>query len=92
MLPLAPKVELLVDELATNAVRHSGDGGFLVELDADHRLIVVVCDSSSTAPILVDAAPTDTGGRGSGIVDSISERWGVELHQDGKCLWFELEE
>ena len=88
--PLAPTVELLVSELATNAVRYSAEGGFLIELDTDHRLIVAVCDSSSTPPAVVEAAPTDTGGRGLALVSTLADRWGVELHPDGKCLWFEL--
>jgi len=90
--PLAPTVELLVSELATNAVRHADGKRFSVEFDVDGLLLVAVCDSSPRSPTRRRAAVRDEGGRGLAIVDALSDRWGAEVHLGGKCVWFQLEE
>ena len=90
--PLAATVELLVSELATNAVRYAHGKRFSVELDADGLLLIAVCDSSTDAPLPRRAAPSDEGGRGLAIVAELSDRWGAEVHHKGKCVWFQLEE
>jgi anti-sigma regulatory factor (Ser/Thr protein kinase) len=38
------------------------------------------------------AASADEGGRGLAIVNQLADQWGVELRQNGKCLWFQLED
>ena len=90
--PLAATVELLVSELATNAVRYAHGGRFSVEFDADGLLLVAVCDTNTTAPMPRRSAPNDEDGRGLTIVGALSDRWGAEVHRDGKCVWFQLEE
>ena len=90
--PLAPTVELLVSELATNAVRHANGARFSVELDVDGLLLVAVCDASTRTPTPRRAAVRDEGGRGLAIVDALSDRWGAEVHLGGKCVWFQLED
>jgi anti-sigma regulatory factor (Ser/Thr protein kinase) len=89
--PLAHTVELLVSELATNAVRYSEGEQFLVHFDADARVVVAVCDTNPGAPIRRQPDPTQSGGRGLQIVAALADRWGVELRGDGKCLWFQLD-
>lgn len=90
--PLAPTVELLVSELATNAVRYAGGKRFSVEFDADGLLLIAVCDANTSKPAQGQAAATDERGRGLAIVDALSDRWGAEVHHGGKCVWFQLEE
>jgi anti-sigma regulatory factor (Ser/Thr protein kinase) len=90
--PLAPTVELLVSELATNAVRYARGRRFSVEFDVDGLVLVAVCDANSTSPAPRRAAVNDEGGRGLAIVDALSDRWGAEVHLDGKCVWFQLED
>ena len=90
--PLAPTVELLVSELATNAVRYADGDHFMVEFDANSHVIVAVCDASPTVPQTRNPSSGEIRGRGLAIVDSLSDRWGAELHRDGKCLWFQLDD
>lgn len=88
--PMTPTLQLLVSELATNAIRHAGGDRFLVEFDANGHVLVAVCDANPTEPTPRDAQPTDLGGRGLAIVEGLSERWGAQIHRDGKCVWFQL--
>jgi anti-sigma regulatory factor (Ser/Thr protein kinase) len=90
--PLAPTVELLVSELATNAVRYGKGQRFSVEFDADGLLLVAVCDATTARPTPRRAADREEGGRGLAIVDALSDRWGAEVHLGGKCVWFQLED
>jgi anti-sigma regulatory factor (Ser/Thr protein kinase) len=90
--PLASTVELLVSELATNAVRYAQGKRFSVEFDVDGLLLIAVCDSSPEAPTPRRAASSEEGGRGLAIVAALSDRWGAEVHHEGKCVWFQLEE
>jgi anti-sigma regulatory factor (Ser/Thr protein kinase) len=87
---MAPTLELLVSELATNAIRHAGGDRFSVEFDANGHVLVAVCDANTTEPTPRDAAPTDLGGRGLAIVEGLSDVWGARIHRDGKCVWFQL--
>lgn len=88
--PLAPTVELLVSELATNAVRYAEGNRFSVEFNADGLLLVAVCDSNVVAPVPRRATSNEEGGRGLAIVAALSDRWGAEVHHTGKCVWFQL--
>jgi anti-sigma regulatory factor (Ser/Thr protein kinase) len=90
--PLAPTVELLVSELATNAVRHANGNRFSVEFDADGLLLVAVCDSSTRTPKPRRATAQAEDGRGLAIVDALADRWGAEVYLGGKCVWFQLED
>lgn len=83
-------VELLVSEVATNALVH-GDGQVRVRvLTAGSRLRVEVSDGSSDLPVPRHAADDAEGGRGLALVAALSTDWGVELAEGGKTVWFEL--
>jgi anti-sigma regulatory factor (Ser/Thr protein kinase) len=88
-------LELLVTELVTNSVRHSGlGGGGWVELEiacAADRLRVEVTDPGRGFD--PDAIGTPSANQGSGwglfLVGQMAERWGV--HHDAMTrVWFEL--
>jgi anti-sigma regulatory factor (Ser/Thr protein kinase) len=83
-------LQLLVTELATNAVRHAHGDEFCIEFDANSRVLIAVCDPSTAAPVVCHANLDDTGGRGLAIVEALSDRWGAHLQANGKCVWFEL--
>ena len=88
---LAPEVELVVSELATNAVVHTGRR-FTVTL---HRagqagVRVEVTDSSPEPAVVRESALDSLGGRGMLIVAAVSQRWGVEVLVGGKTVWAEL--
>ena len=81
----------LVSELATNAVIHARSE-FRVELRrTEDRLRVAVADTSPAAPGLRHYGPESTTGRGLRLVDSVAARWGVDLQDIGKEVWFDLE-
>jgi anti-anti-sigma factor len=79
---------LVVNELVTNAVRHARTSCRLgIRLDA-RGLYVGVRDQGPLHPGLLD----DTGhllrtGAGLHLVTTLSHRWGVEQHVDGKTVW-----
>jgi anti-sigma regulatory factor (Ser/Thr protein kinase) len=81
-------VELIVSELATNAVQHAGTT-FEVVVETDGRIRVDVTDESPLLPIPRSVAPTATSGRGVRVVDALCDRWGVEVHDDYKRVWCE---
>jgi anti-sigma regulatory factor (Ser/Thr protein kinase) len=88
---LDDRAELLASELVTNAIRHAHGP---VKVRASHRrartITVMVCDEASALPTLEHRERCDDRGRGLQIVDAISDRWGVETRENGKCVWFEL--
>lgn len=85
--------ELLVSELAANAVRHGAPPIILrVECDRDEGLRVSVTDGNPEPPIPREAGPEAGSGRGLRLVDVISNHWGVHYPRpgDGKEVWFQL--
>lgn len=83
--------ELMVSELATNAVRHV-HSDFDVSVECGRAGVrVEVTDHGGGTPAMRCPAPTEPSGRGLRIVDMFAERWGVEHHSaGGKTVWFTL--
>lgn len=88
-------LELLSSELLANAVLHGGhDSGIGIQLvvDGDDVARVSVSDGSVVSPVVMETDPSALNGRGMAIVEAMSSRWGVEVHEDGgKTVWFELD-
>jgi hypothetical protein len=86
---LIETAQLLLTELATNALRHgkARDIGVRVFF-RDDRLVIEVNDGSPALPELRHAEPDDEGGRGLFLVDALAEEWGVSL--DGTTTWCTL--
>ncbi|GEC02819.1 magnesium or manganese-dependent protein phosphatase [Streptomyces spinoverrucosus] len=86
-------VELVADELVTNALMHT-EGAAIVTLrvltDTDRRLRVEVEDSSSALPRRREAGVSGVSGRGLLLVDMLTDVWGVEARGGGKCVWCEF--
>jgi anti-sigma regulatory factor (Ser/Thr protein kinase) len=87
-------LELLSSELLANAVLHgpvqTGIGVQLVVTEDTAR--VSVSDGAETSPVVMRTDPSALSGRGMAIVEAMSSRWGVEVHEDGgKTVWFELD-
>ena len=85
--------ELLTSELVTNAVKYGpADGRITVTTQEGHGVLgVTVSDDSHCPPVIRDPHPTDVGGRGIRMVDTLANDWGVHMHQgDGKSVWFRL--
>lgn len=87
----ADTVELLVSELVGNAVKHTGARTFGLRMLRRRGWIrVEVRDPSRALPCLLPVRALDSGGRGLFLVDTLSDRWGVDLQARGKTTWFEL--
>lgn len=86
---LIETAELLLTELATNALRHASglDIGVRVCLQGGH-LVIEVNDGSPTRPELRQAQPNDENGRGLFLVEAMADSWGVSL--DGTTTWCTL--
>jgi anti-sigma regulatory factor (Ser/Thr protein kinase) len=84
-------VVLLVSELVTNAVAHARPPLVLSMHVDEERTRVEMSDGARAAlPVVVDAPPTATGGRGVMFVDRFATRWGTSKRRGSKAVWFEL--
>jgi anti-sigma regulatory factor (Ser/Thr protein kinase) len=82
--------ELLISELATNAVLHARSA-FTVEVSrSGERLRICVADSSALAPRVRAYRSDSTTGRGLQLVQTLSAAWGVQPRRPGKTVWVEL--
>ncbi|KAA9381380.1 ATP-binding protein [Microbispora cellulosiformans] len=96
--PVLDDVVLLLSEVVTNAVTHSGSGR-----DEDGRVAVrVTCDSggvrvevrdggSATGAPVVRAPDIEAvGGRGLWLVDGLATAWGTWRDDAGATVWFRV--
>ncbi|MFE7859167.1 SpoIIE family protein phosphatase [Streptomyces sp. NPDC057403] len=89
----ADEIELVADELITNALMHTEGSAILtlrVLTGSDRRLRVEVEDSSSALPRRREAGESGVSGRGLLLVDLLTDVWGVEARGGGKCVWCEF--
>jgi anti-sigma regulatory factor (Ser/Thr protein kinase) len=88
---LVEDVQLVVSELATNALVH-GEAGFAVKLRVGNDVVVVeIEDGSHRGPVMRAPADLDTNGRGVAIVEALSNKWGVKRYAGGgKAVWAEF--
>jgi anti-sigma regulatory factor (Ser/Thr protein kinase) len=89
----ADEIELVADELITNALMHT-EGSAVVTLRAftgsERRLRVEVEDSSSALPRRREAGESGVSGRGLLLVELLTDVWGVEARGGGKAVWCEF--
>ncbi|MFB9463897.1 ATP-binding protein [Streptomyces cinereospinus] len=91
--PLIDRAALGVTELLSNVHRHAQpDKTCTVEIELLlDRLTVSVRDHDPRLPVVADADPLATCGRGLAMVAAMSESWGVRPDGDsGKVVWFTL--
>ncbi|WP_052366742.1 SpoIIE family protein phosphatase [Paraoerskovia marina] len=83
-------VMLLTSEVVTNALQHGSPPVHLrIRID-DHMIRLEVEDSSTDNPVIREPGLYDAGGRGMQLVDRFATSWGVDLHENGKQVWFEI--
>jgi anti-sigma regulatory factor (Ser/Thr protein kinase) len=83
---------LIVSELLTNAIRHGAPPLRLrlrLRLRRGGQELAIEVDDGDrgAAPHKRDASPDAVGGRGLGIVATLSRRWGSRATQSGKTVW-----
>ncbi|AXI85403.1 ATP-binding protein [Actinospica acidiphila] len=90
--PLIDRASLGVTELLSNVHRHARpDKTCTVEIELLlDRLKVSVHDHDPRLPVVADAGPLATCGRGLAMVAAMSESWGVLPDDAGKVVWFTL--
>ncbi|WP_062212816.1 ATP-binding protein [Streptomyces sp. NBRC 109706] len=89
---LTENAVLLVSELVGNAVQHAGAPEFGLRFRRGRgRVRVEVSDPSRALPVLLPVREMAViSGRGLFLVDTLADRWGVDLLPQGKCTWFEM--
>ena len=81
---------LLTSEVVTNAVLHAA-GAIDVHVDLrDDVVRVSVSDEGRGLPVRKSDASEATTGRGLLLVERLAHRWGVDRHERGKTVWFEV--
>ncbi|MCK2219942.1 ATP-binding protein [Actinomadura sp. ATCC 31491] len=80
--------ELLVSEVATNALPHAP--ARIVVIREERLLTVEVHDRCPEPPVPGAGSVWDDGGRGLGIVGLLSRDWGWTATPTGKAVWFQL--
>jgi anti-sigma regulatory factor (Ser/Thr protein kinase) len=85
------RVEMIVTELVTNAVRHGPGGPVQLAIEAGgHGVRGEVADPGPgiRRQQLMRRRPTEEGGRGLFLVDALSDSWG--LSDSRSRVWFEV--
>jgi anti-sigma regulatory factor (Ser/Thr protein kinase) len=88
----AEETELVVTELATNVIKHVGEGvsaTLILEWDRE-RLRVEMHDKSPSVPTLAAAGCEDECGRGLHLLSALAADWGTALTAVGKSVWCEI--
>jgi anti-sigma regulatory factor (Ser/Thr protein kinase) len=83
-------VQLIVDELVTNAIQHGRGPVTLAIGRRPDRIVVQVQDPSRTPP---EHGPGDLladSGRGLLLVEELASEWGTTQMPDGKRVWAEV--
>jgi anti-sigma regulatory factor (Ser/Thr protein kinase) len=80
--------DLVVTELATNALRHAGTP-FTVSVTVDGQVTIEVSDGSGAVPAPRESA-SDEDGRGLQLVDALVLDWGVDVADATKSVWCRL--
>ncbi|MFE5819290.1 ATP-binding protein [Streptomyces sp. NPDC056479] len=89
---VADEAELLVTELATNVVKHVGEGAsatLILEWRGE-RLRLEVHDKSQAVPSLTAAGCNEECGRGLHLLTALAADWGTVLTATGKAVWCEI--
>ncbi|RFU86386.1 ATP-binding protein [Streptomyces triticagri] len=95
--PLAETLVLIISELVTNAVVHTGSPAVLrIQLPGcsgacPGTVRVEVADASARPPQPRHADGEETNGRGLELVEGLADRWGWQQESGGKRIWCELD-
>ncbi|MEV7423940.1 MULTISPECIES: ATP-binding protein [unclassified Streptomyces] len=87
---LGDRSALIMSELVANAARHTPCPSIrlMVGRPSARRVRVGVVDRAPS--LLPELSPVDTddeSGRGLLLIDAIADRWGYDLHGNGRSVW-----
>jgi anti-sigma regulatory factor (Ser/Thr protein kinase) len=90
--PLLETLRLLVTELVTNSVKHTGAPTVLLKvLVGSHVVLTEVTDAGpGFDPARAGSPSPEHTGWGLFLVERLAERWGVSHNGEGTKVWFEL--
>ncbi|MEU8341122.1 Anti-sigma regulatory factor (Ser/Thr protein kinase) [Actinomadura meyerae] len=81
--------QVVVSELLTNVLRHTGSASATVRLlQTDRGAVVEVCDSSDVLPAAGSPELLSEDGRGLAMLGALVKEWGAQpLGGGGKAVW-----
>lgn len=91
--PEADDAELIISELATNAIRHSRSGRFGGQFTVSIRTqgkrlwLGVLDEGGAHSPHPLSAQSDEEGGRGLALVAGLAANWGVTGDDTGRIVW-----
>jgi anti-sigma regulatory factor (Ser/Thr protein kinase) len=89
---LVDDIELVVSELATNAMVHARTPFTVILCAFEETVCLEVSDGSQLEPSVVMAKSLDTSGRGVAIVEALSRDWGALTRASGgKTVWAQFD-
>ncbi|HZT66750.1 MAG TPA: ATP-binding protein [Acidimicrobiales bacterium] len=89
---ITDRAEVMVSELATNALRHTGTSFTVTVTVTVTHIRVEVSDAGAGRPEKRSPSALETSGRGLQIVEALSDHWEVvPAHPSGKTVLFELQ-
>ncbi len=89
-----PDLELVMTEIATNAVRHGAQGGSLALAATpkpEFLCVQVTDDGPGLAPRPRALETEEHGGFGLFIVERLTRRWGMTRENQRTRVWFEFD-
>jgi anti-sigma regulatory factor (Ser/Thr protein kinase) len=88
LLYLVEDVQLVVSELATNAMVHAGTPFAVTLSEGKGVVLLAVRDGSTSVPARATPLVMDMGGRGLMLVELLSGEWGASTDGSGsKSVW-----
>jgi len=91
--PERNSIILLANELATNAIKHSGSEifGLIVTRTTTGLRVAVVDEGRTGFPQLREKITDAERGRGLQLIDDLAQRWGVVRQAGiGVAVWFDI--
>jgi anti-sigma regulatory factor (Ser/Thr protein kinase) len=90
--PLMETLRLLVTELVTNSVRHTGASTVVLNVLVGKRAVLTEVTDAGPGfdPSEAGTPGPDHTGWGLFLVERLAERWGVTRNGHGTKVWFEL--
>ncbi|WP_181794056.1 ATP-binding protein [Streptomyces sp. WELS2] len=85
---------LVVAELVSNALRHTGTPSVRVivrRMPSDTVRLIVIDKHPELWPARQSAGPLESGGRGLALVDAVTRVWGCTRLPREKYVWADLE-